>query len=317
MAAAARIFDDLSALADPIRSRLLLLVERHELTVTELCQVVQLPQSTVSRHLKTLADEGWVAARADGASRRYSLAAEIAAPTKRLWQVVREQTAALGAARQDAKRLESVLVQRRTRTQAYFSNAAGRWDKVRAELLGPRGDLVGLLGLLDESWTVGDLGCGTGHVADLLAPFVGHVIAIDESTAMLAAARRRLAHHATVEVKAGALDALPLDDGVLDAAVMMLVLPYLDAPGAAIAEAARVLAPGGRLVVLDLLPHEREEYRHEMGHERLGVSEDEFAGWCAAAGLGAPRMHALAPDPQAKGPSLFVASVKKRFATLI
>src|SRR5690606_30036240 len=116
-------------------------------------------------------------------------------------------------------------------------------------------------GLLDEGWTVGDLGCGTGQVAASLAPFVARVVAVDESAAMLAAARGRLGGVGNVEVRAGELESLPLDDAELDAAVVFLVLHYLSDPGAALREVARVLRPGGRVLVVDMMPHEREEYR--------------------------------------------------------
>src|SRR6202048_726305 len=109
------IFDRLSALADPTRSRLLLLLDRHELTVGELCSALQLPQSTVSRHLKTLADEGWDTARADGTSRRYTMPGSALDPAaRRLWQLVRDQVAPTPSARNDLARAERVLQERRT-----------------------------------------------------------------------------------------------------------------------------------------------------------------------------------------------------------
>ena len=165
------IFDRMSALADATRSRLLLVLERHELTVGELCQVLQLPQSTVSRHLKLLGDEGWVSARAEGTSRRYRMPADrLDADARQLWQLVRREVAELAGAAQDAERLRSVLAQRSTRSREFFSSAAGEWDRLRADLFGRRADLLGLLGLVDEAWTVGDLGCGTGQMAASLAP---------------------------------------------------------------------------------------------------------------------------------------------------
>lgn len=306
------IFDRMSALADTTRSRLLLLLERHELTVGELCAVLQLPQSTVSRHLKLLADEAWVSGRAEGTSRRYRMAAEGLEPSaRRLWSLVREQVAALPAAGHDAQRLGSVLAQRVTRSQAFFSTAAGEWDRLRAELFGRRADLLGLLALLDDGWTVGDLGCGTGQVSESLAPFVHRVVAVDASAAMLSAARERLAGQPNVEVRAGELEALPVDDGELDAAVLFLVLHYVAEPERALAEAARALRPGGRLLVVDMAPHDREEYRQAMGHVWQGFPGERLAGWMAEAGLTAFRHVPLPPDPAAKGPILFAASARK------
>lgn len=304
------ILAQLTALADPTRARLLLVLERHELTVGELCQVLQLPQSTVSRHLKTLADDGWVSARADGASRLYQVAA-LAAPARRLWQLVRAEVGESAAARHDAHRLDGVLAQRRTKSEAFFASSAGQWDAMRAELFGRGADLHALLGLLDDEWCVGDLGCGTGSVAGALAPFVRRVVAVDASRAMLAAARRRLNGAASVELRAGELEALPLDDAELDAAVLSLVLHHVPDPAAALAEARRVLRPGGRLLLVDMLPHGREEYRAEMGHVWLGFDHEQLAGWLTSAGFDRVTYRPLPADPQAKGPALFAASARR------
>ncbi len=302
------IFDRLSALADPTRSRLLLLLDRHELTVGELCSALQLPQSTVSRHLKTLADEAWVVARADGTSRRYAMpGSALDASARRLWHLVRDQVSATPSARQDLARAERVLHERRTTSQSFFSTRAGHWDKVRADLYGSGADLAPLAALLDPTWAVGDLGCGTGQTTAALAPFVGRVIAVDESSPMLAAARKRLDGQPNVELRSGRLEDLPIDDGELDAAVLSLVLHFVVDPARILAEAARVLKPGGRLLVVDMLPHEREDYRTTMGHLWPGFSDEQLTGWLRDAGFDDPRIVPLPPDPQAKGPSLFTA----------
>jgi ubiquinone/menaquinone biosynthesis C-methylase UbiE len=312
-ASAPSIFDRMSALSDTTRSRLLLVLEPHELTVSELCAVLQLPQSTVSRHLKVLGDEGWVASRAEGTRRRYRMAPDqLDAPARRLWTLVREQVAGSPGAAQDARRVQGVLARRRTRSQEFFSSAAGEWDRLRAELFGRRVDLLALLALLDERWTVGDLGCGTGQVTAALAPFVRRVVAVDESAAMLAAARGRLADQENVELRRGELESLPVERGELDAAVLFLVLPYLAEPGRALAEAARALRPGGRLLVVDMTPHDREEFRHQMGHLWQGFSREQLREWAEAAGLGALRYHPLPADPEAKGPVLFACAARKR-----
>ena len=187
------ILDDLSALADLTRDRLLLLVESHELTVSELCSVLQLPQSTVSRHLKALVDSGWLTSRAEGTSRWYAMSQDTRQGTaRRLWLLVREQLAQSRAAEQDHRRLQSVLAARRSQSQEFFSSAAGQWDRMREELFGRDMHLRAALGLLDPAWVVGDLGCGTGSMSAAIAPFVARVIAVDNSAAMLSAAKRRL-----------------------------------------------------------------------------------------------------------------------------
>lgn len=119
-----RLLEHMTALADPVRCRLLLLLERHELTVTELCAVLQLPQSTVSRHLKTLADDAWVVSRRDGTSRYYGLSTTLDQPAARLWPLIREQASETSAAEQDARRAEGVLAERRSKSAQFFSSAS-------------------------------------------------------------------------------------------------------------------------------------------------------------------------------------------------
>ena len=302
------IFDRLAALADPTRSRLLLLLDRHELTVGELCSALQLPQSTVSRHLKTLADESWVTARAEGTSRRYTMPGSALDPNaRRLWHLVRDQVGATPSARQDLSRAERVLHERRTTSQSFFSTRAGQWDKVRAELYGSSADLTPLAALLDPTWTVGDFGCGTGQTTAALAPFVERVIAVDESSAMLGAARKRLAGNDNVEVRGGRLEDLPIDDASLDAAVLSLVLHFVVDPTLVLTEAARVLKAGAPLLVVDMLPHERDDYRAAMGHLWLGFAAEQLSAWFTDAGFENTRVVPLPPDPAAKGPSLFTA----------
>lgn len=315
MAASAHpIVDRLSALADATRGRLLFVLERHDLTVGELCAVLQLPQSTVSRHLKVLADDGWVTSRAEGTSRRYRQAQPDEAG-RRLWHVVRDSLAEAAGAAHDLQRLERVLAERRTRSRDYFRGVAGEWDRVRVELFGARADLLGLLALLDDRMVVGDLGCGTGALAEALAPAVSRVIAVDESEAMLGAARARLEGVGNVELRAGSLEALPVADGALDAALLSLVLHYVAEPAAVLAEAARALRPGGRLLVVDMLPHDREDMRQEMGHVWPGFDESALGAWLGAAGFGRVRYRALPPDALAKGPGLFVCTATRETAS--
>jgi ArsR family transcriptional regulator len=302
----------MTSLADATRARILRLVERHELTVADLCAVLQLPQSTVSRHLKVLGDDGWVAARPDGTSRLYRMTLDALDPAaRRLWTLLREQTATTPMAAQDDRRLAAALADRQTRSQAFFSSAAGQWDRLRREMFGERFELYALAGLLADGWVVGDLGCGTGQIAEALAPFVRRVIAVDRSRAMLKAARQRLAAHANVELRAGALDALPIDDASLDAAAMSLVLVHQPEPATVLREAARALRPGGRLVLVDMLAHDRSEYRQQMGHVWLGFEPRQVAGWLEEAGLRNVHVHPIPPARQASGPALFAAAATK------
>lgn len=306
------ILTRLSALAEPIRARLLALLERHELTVGELCEVLQLPQSTVSRHLKVLADEGWVVARSEGASRLYRVPhGELEPGTRRLWSVVRDDVGESPAAVRDAERLRGVLAERRARSDAFFSTAAGQWDRMRTELFGDRTELLPLLGLLDPEWVVGDLGCGTGQLTQLVAPMVSQVVAVDASAAMIRSARARLAGASNVQIRRGDLEELPIETGSLDVALLVLVLAYVTRPERVLAEAARALRDGGRLLMVDLLPHDRAEYRQTMGHQWQGFSEAQMRSWSTEAGLSARRFQSLPPLPEAKGPLLFTAAAVK------
>lgn len=308
----APVLDRLGTLADATRSRLLLLLEGTELTVGELCTITRLPQSTVSRHLRILSDDGWVSARDSGASRFYILApGRLDAFSRRLWQVVRDQVSSTPATQQDVRRRESVLTTRRGKAQTFFNGAAGGWDAMRADLIGARTDLLALLDLLDDGWTVADLGCGTGPLSAALAPVVRRVVAVDESAAMLSAARKRLAAFDNVEVKSGSVEAIPVRDGEIDVALLFLVAHYLAEPRAAFEEVRRALRSGGRLLVVDLTPHEHEELAEGMGHVWRGFSEEQMRAWLLEAGLRVKRYRVLPADPRAKGPALFSLVAEK------
>ena len=302
------IFEDLGVLGDVTRSRILVLLERHEMTVTELCAVLQLPQSTVSRHLKVLLDGAWVASRREGTSRYYGLVDPQQPAARRLWHLLREQVTASAAADQDARRSKSVVARRQTASERFFESAAGKWDKLRGELFGRASHLQAFAGFLDDRWVVGDLGCGTGQVAAALAPFVERVIAVDRSGEMLQTARRRLREWPNVDIRRGDLEALPVEDGALDAATLILVLHHLPDPAAVLADVARTLRLGGRLLVVDMLPHDRDDYRQQMGHIWLGFGNDHMRKLLSGARLKTTRIVPLPPDPESKGPALFVAT---------
>ena len=306
-----RVFDRMSALGDLARGRLLLLLEQGEFTVSELVQVSQLPQSTVSRHLKILADDGWATSRASGTSRYYRMAVSLDPAARELWALVRPDVAAAGLAEQDDERARAVLLERRGRSREFFSSVAQRWDNVRGELFGSDSEMFPLFGLLDPTATLGDLGAGTGHFTARVAPFVGRVVAVDASEEMLEAARDRLEGEPNVDLRRGDLETLPIDDAELDVAVLLLVLHYVVDPPTILREARRALKPGGRLIVVDMRPHSREGYLEEMGHVWPGFDEVDLAGWHREAGFADFAHRPLPARPEASGPLLFVTSATR------
>ena len=315
----------MESLADATRLRLLRLLERHELGVAELCDVLQLPQSTVSRHLKVLADQKWVRGRRQGTNHLYrTITGELDAPARRLWLLAREQTENWSASKQDRLRLDRLLREKQGEGEAFFAGAAGEWDRLRSELYGRNFSDIATLALLPPGAVIADLGCGTGQIIDRLAPFVGRVIGVDISPAMLKAATRRLGAHKNVDLRRGDIAAIPIDDASVDAALLILALTYVPDPAAALREMHRILKPtgagtgagagaraGGRAVIVDLLPRDREDFRRQMGQTRLGFDPKEIETLLLAAGFKSALIRPLPPEPFAKGPALFLATATK------
>ncbi|MEM1166893.1 MAG: metalloregulator ArsR/SmtB family transcription factor [Planctomycetota bacterium] len=300
----------LSALSEPVRLRIVRVLELHELSVGEVASVVQLPQSTVSRHLKLLANAGWVSKRPIGTATFYALVVdELADDARALWQAVRDGIDPEDAdIRADNRRVRSVLENRKADSRAFFGRKAGEWDEIRRELFGEHFTALGLLSLVPPTWTVADFGCGTGNAAELLAPHVRRVIAIDQSQPMLDAARQRLGEVSNVEFVEGAIESAPLANDSVDASVMVLVLHHIAEPADAIREMARVTQPGGVVAVVDMHAHSHTDFRQTMGHRHLGFSEAEIADQFLRAGLKPPRIHTLPGGVPSRGPDLFVAS---------
>ncbi|MFN7628290.1 MAG: class I SAM-dependent methyltransferase, partial [Pirellula sp.] len=144
-----------------------------------------------------------------------------------------------------------------------------------------------------------------------IAPWVEQVIAVDSSTAMLQAARKRLREIDNVDLRKGELTSLPIDDDTLTTAMLVLVLPYLTAPQQVFAEARRVTKRHGRLIILDMMPHDRAEYRDELGHSWMGFSKEHIASWLTESGWTMERWMVLPPDPEAKGTQIFVTSASR------
>jgi ArsR family transcriptional regulator len=301
--------DRLSALSELLRLRICRLLECSELSVGEVAKVVQLPQSTVSRHLKVLSDAGFLQRRAEATATLYRLTADdLDAPARALWASVSPQLQSDHMIEDDQRRLEMVLAERRLDSLAFFGRFAGAWDEVRQTLFGSRFTLHALLGLLPADWTVADVGCGTGNAAELVAPFVQRVIAIDQSEPMLSAARKRLAQHSNITFVDGPVEAIPLEDACVDASLAIMVMHHVAEPADALAEMRRITRPGGVALVVDMLEHDRVEYRRMMGHKHQGFSDAEVRRLMHEAGFTGVRGTALPPEAEAKGPGLFAAT---------
>jgi len=302
----------MDALADPTRLRLMRLLERHELGVAELCVVLQMPQSTVSRHLKSLSENNLTQSRRRGTTNLYrTILDEVDPAARKLWRLACEEVADWATFKQDNLRLKELLAKRRTDADTFFTGAADEWARLREELYGPTFTTHALLSLLPGHYVVADIGCGTGQVSLTLAGHVRQVIAVDNNVAMLEAARSRAAGHENIDVRQGDADALPIDDAVCDAAMLMLVLTYLQEPADAIRELSRIIKPGGKAVIVDLLNHDRDDFRRQFGQHCLGFRPDRLSSLLTDAGFDAPRVQPIPPFKEARGPALLLATATK------
>jgi ArsR family transcriptional regulator len=305
------VFTVLASLADPQRARMLRLLEREELAVGELASALQLAQSTMSRHLKALFDAGLVVKRAEGTATLYRLSPEaLSADARAAWTLVRNSLGESATHAGDDLRLAEVLAARHPDPKGFFGRVGGEWSDLRRELFGERFLSEALLALLPRRWAVADLGCGTGEIAAEIAPFVARVVAIDREPLMLEAARKRLRGMPEVEIRRGDLLELPARAGEFDAAVLSLVLHHMREPTAVLAEARRTLAKDGVILVIDMVRHDRAEYRTTMGHEHLGFGEQDVAELAAGARLELEAYRPLRPAIDARGPGLFVARLR-------
>lgn len=298
----------LATLGDVARVRTLRLLEREELGVGELARALQLPQSTVSRHLKPLFEQGWVSKRPEGTQSLYRMRAGDLAPGMRdLWRMSGEHLGARHVYGDDDARLAEVIAARRVDSRTFFGRIGGDWDEVRRELFGAAFVPEALLGLLPVDAVAVDFGCGTGEAAEWLAPVVGKVIAVDREQAMLAAARKRLKRFRNVDFRQGDLLSPPLKAGEAHLGVVMLVFHHADDPAAMLRAMAPCFRAGGALLVVDMVKHDRGAYQQSMGHRHLGFAEDELARFARGSGFSLRRFTRLRPDTHAKGPGLFAA----------
>jgi ubiquinone/menaquinone biosynthesis C-methylase UbiE len=284
------------ALADPTRLRILALLRSMELSVGELAQLLGQSQPRVSRHVRILSDSGLIGRRKEGSW----VYLQLSEPTRtdalfELTQGLDEDAQQLFAA--DAARLESVRADRAEAARRYFEAHAATWENVRALHVADAEIERSIASLLSERplGALLDIGTGTGRMLELFAPKAESAIGIDRSSEMLRLARVKLeaAGISGASLRQGDMYALPLGDRSVNSIILHQVLHYAQQPGAAVAEAARVLAPEGQLLIIDFAQHERAELKEQDAHLRLGFADDAMRGWFNAAGLELDRIERL------------------------
>lgn len=285
------------ALADPTRLRIVVLLRAMELSVGELAQVLGQSQPRVSRHVRILTDSGLVGRRKEGSWVFLRLTETVrSAPLFDLFSTWADPEAESLFAT-DSARLEIVRSDRAEAARRYFEARASTWDSIRA-LHVPDSEVERAIEAMLDDRPLGsllDIGTGTGRMLELFAPRAQSAVGIDRSSDMLRLARVKL-EAAGIEganLRQGDMYALPLAEGSADSIILHQVLHYAQQPGAAIAEAARVLSPGGRLLVIDFAQHDHGELREQDAHLRLGFADDAMRGWFAAAGLKLDRIERL------------------------
>jgi ubiquinone/menaquinone biosynthesis C-methylase UbiE/DNA-binding transcriptional ArsR family regulator len=284
------VLDGLRAVAEPTRLRLLALCAQGELTVSELVQILGQSQPRVSRHLKLLCEAGLLARLPEGGWVFYRLAesgGRANGLVRRLADLIPHDDAQL---LRDRERLAAVRAGRAERAAAYFRANAENWDRIRALHVDDAEVEKRLLTLLPPARVAGgllDIGTGTGRVLEVFGKRGVKVVGVDMSLDMLRVARANLAKAGLAEahVRQADMYRLPFETGEFAAVVFHQVLHFADDPAAAIVEAARVLAPGGRMVAVDFAPHDLDELRARHAHRRLGFADAEMRAWLRAAKL--------------------------------
>lgn len=278
----------LKSAAEPTRLRLLALLSHGEATVSELCRILAQSQPRVSRHLKLLTDGGLVDRFPEGSWVFYRLAdGPVAANLTRL--MLAELDPHDPRLISDRERLEVVRTQRSVNAQAYFKEAAEHWNAIRSLHVDEHEVEQAIQSALGDAPITNmlDVGTGTGRMLELLGPRAGRALGVDISHDMLRIARETLERSSQTHVQArqGDMYRLPSAAASHDLVLVHQVLHFADEPAAVVAEATRVLQPGGRLLIIDFAPHDAEQLRTEHQHRRLGFNEDEVLSWCSSCGL--------------------------------
>jgi len=300
--------------SDPTRVRILALLEREELAVQEIMTVLGMAQSRVSRHLAILREAGLLEDRRDGTFVFYRFVPPQEAPWRDTWALVVKNLRGDAIVERDAAALVRVMESRSERTRSFFDSVGPEWDALRKVFNDDALRARAVSRLIDPHLVVADIGTGTGILAIELARLGVRVVAVDDSSRMIDAARSKTEAEPDlqIEFRHGEASALPLSDGEVNAAFAHMVLHYLPSPSEAIAEMARVVAPGGTVVTVDFVPHQHEWMREELGVSWLGFSAEEVAGWFLAVGLIDFRLEEHAGLASSRDlPATFIASGRR------
>ena len=298
----------LKAAAEPTRLRILALLASGELNVKDLTRILGQSQPRLSRHLKLLAEAGLVERAREGSWVFFRLPH----PSDNLAHaLLRDLDPADPVLTRDRLRVETVKRERETAAQEYFQKQAGNWDRIRTLHVAETDVEAAMREALgsDPIDLLVDVGTGTGRILELFADRYTRGFGFDLSTAMLAYARPKLdrAGISHAQVRQGDIYDLPLADGAAGAVIMHQILHYLSDPARAIAEAARLVAPGGKLLIVDFAPHEHEFLRETERHERLGFETATVSQWLADAGLTVTQTRDLAPQDKVSAGQLTVS----------
>ncbi|MEN6625593.1 MAG: metalloregulator ArsR/SmtB family transcription factor [Candidatus Sumerlaeia bacterium] len=278
------------AVGDPARLRLLHLLSHEELSVGELVRILEMPQSSISRHLKALKDQGLVADRPIGAATFYraSVEADLGEGDTDLRDSLNKLLRENELPEVDRKRLERTLAMRQSAVgEEFFDKLGARWDALREHAFGPTFHLEALVRLLPRNLDVADLGAGTGYLLPLLGAHFKRVIAVDMSQQMLDVARRRIdeAGIKNVELRRGAIESLPLKRGEVDLVLSLILLHHVDNILEVLKQVRAALKPGGRMLIVDFQPHANERFRVAMADRRPGLEIKQLKAWLAEAGF--------------------------------
>jgi ubiquinone/menaquinone biosynthesis C-methylase UbiE len=299
----------LEAAGEVTRLRLLALLVDAELTVSELTTILGQSQPRISRHLRLLVEAGLVDRHREGAWAFFRVSDHGPAGdlVHDLIGRIEPADAVLSA---DRSRLAEVRRARADQAARYFADHAAQWDRLRSLHVAEDVVETAIREVIGDRplHAVLDLGTGTGRMLELVAPLADRAVGIDQSPAMLNLARTRLerAGQRQVQLRQGDLYALPVERDGYDLVILHQVLHYLDDPVRALREAARVLRPGGRLLVIDFAPHTHEFLRDQHAHRRLGFEADEIGGYLRDAGL-EMRLHRDLPPAAHGGDALTVS----------